>query len=348
MKEKILIVGAGLSGSILAYQLKKKNKDITIIDRGQNWSSKIAAGLITPLVFRRMTKSWMVDELMDFLVPFYTSLEKHSNQKILIPLHIRRLLSTEQERDLWLKKEQRQDFERYMYRINDEDNNFTGAKNPFGSARVKSAYSVDINTFFNTMEVWLAENTQFKKEEFEFNQLKETHYKGEEYSKIIFCQGFQNNANPFFKHIPIDPTKGQTLTLKIEGITEDESLNRKCFVQPLGNKTFKIGSTYEWHNTTTNITEEGKEELLNNLSYITDNPYKIVQQEAGVRPTVRDRRPTIGQHFEHKNYYIFNGLGAKGYMLAPYFVHHFCEYLLNGEPLHPEVDIKRFYNKNNA
>lgn len=346
-KEQIIIVGAGLAGICLAYQLSKRNVQVTLIDKGENWSSKIAAGLITPLVFRRMTKSWMVDEVMEYLIPFYGELEELTSSKLLIPLNIRRLLSSEQEHGYWLKKQEREDFKPYMHTINKNDDEYDLAKNPYGSARVKSAYYVDVAMFFNKMEAWLSSNTQFICDSFDYSKIEADNYKGIAYSKIIFCEGFEVRNNPFFKELPVDPTKGQTLRVEMEGIPENESLNRKCFILPLGKQQFKIGATYEWHNDSTHTTEEAKEELLKNLRYISDIEPEILSQSAGVRPTVKDRRPIMGQHKSEKHFYIFNGLGAKGYMLAPLLSKHFCDSLLNNTPLNPEVDIQRFYKKQN-
>jgi glycine/D-amino acid oxidase-like deaminating enzyme len=55
----------------------------------------------------------------------------------------------------------------------------------------------------------------------------------------------------------------------------------------------------------------------------------------------------LGTHHTIKNYHIFNGLGAKGYMLAPLISKEFVSYLLNDDNLDPEVDINRYYRKNN-
>ena len=112
----------------------------------------------------------------------------------------------------------------------------------------------------------------------------------------------------------------------------------------MGN-TFKIGSTYEWHNASTNITHEAREELLNNLTYITKEKVEVLSQVAGIRPTTRDRRPLIGTHPNFPNYHIFNGLGAKGYMLAPLLSLEFTAYLSNKADLDKEVNVLRYFNK---
>ena len=66
--------------------------------------------------------------------------------------------------------------------------------------------------------------------------------------------------------------------------------------------------------------------------------------QAGVRPGSADRRPFIGTHPKNDNYHIFNGLGSKGYMLAPLLSLEFAQHLIEGTELHAEVQLSR-YNK---
>ncbi|MCW3075505.1 MAG: dependent oxidoreductase [Bacteroidetes bacterium] len=72
--------------------------------------------------------------------------------------------------------------------------------------------------------------------------------------------------------------------------------------------------------------------------------YQILKHEAGVRPSSKDRRPIVGPHPLHSNMHVFNGLGTKGVMLAPYFANNFVLFYLQKQPLNPEINIKRFYN----
>jgi len=71
-------------------------------------------------------------------------------------------------------------------------------------------------------------------------------------------------------------------------------------------------------------------------------PYKVINHEAAVRPTIKDRRPVIGLHPQYKSLAIFNGLGTKGVSLAPFFANNFCDYLETGKELDASVNINRF------
>ncbi len=344
-RKSMLVVGAGLAGVCVALQLQKRGCDVSLVDNQTNDSSKVAVGMINPLVFRRMTKSWRVDDFLPYLKKFYKNIEAETGSSFFHPVPIRRLFSSEQERDFWLKKEKRENFHAYMTPVDKSDYDYSLGKNPFGSGRVKETYFIDVDSFFSTTLELFSKKGTILNEEFDFSQLKETNYKGISYDEIVFCQGYLNFTNPFFKDLPIDPTKGQVLTIRSKELPEDVSLNRKCFILPKGNQKFKVGSTYEWHNTTTNITEESKRHILDNLSYIIDEEVEVVEQIAGVRPTVKDRRPTIGTHPTYSHCHIFNGLGAKGYMLAPLLSEEFVDYLLEGKGLEKEVNISRFQSK---
>ena len=165
------------------------------------------------------------------------------------------------------------------------------------------------------------------------------------YDGIIFCEGVAIKNNPWFNWIPINPTKGEILTIQTDNLPEDESLNRKCFVLPIGNNTFRIGSTYAWNTYNTFPSEEGKEEISSNYKFISREPFSIVAHNAGIRPTILDRRPVMGAHEKHSNLFVFNGLGAKGYLLAPFLAAEFVAHLLKGSPIDKELRADRFLDK---
>jgi glycine/D-amino acid oxidase-like deaminating enzyme len=50
----------------------------------------------------------------------------------------------------------------------------------------------------------------------------------------------------------------------------------------------------------------------------------------------------MGQHPELSKLFIFNGLGTKGYLMAPTLAKDMCAFLLEGKELEKEVSLKRF------
>ncbi len=338
-----LIVGGGIAGISIALHLLKRGCSITVIDQGENKSTSIATGLINPIVFRRTTKSWRADDFIPYQEKFYKELEIKTSTHFFNPLVIRRVFSSEQERNDWKKKQERTDYQHYLNKISDQDNEYNLVPCPFGSTRVKNCFWVDSLKFISAGKQLIEQLGTWKTEPFNhtFFNATEKKYKDTSYSHVIFCEGYEVKNNPLFKNLAISPTKGQVLTVKSNLIPEDESLNRKCFVLPLGENQFKIGSTYEWEAQDSSITEEGKNLILENLSVLLDDSPQIIGHEAGIRPTTIDRRPFMGEHSKYKGNYVFNGLGTKGYMIAPLLANELTAFLLDGAELDPEVAVYR-------
>jgi glycine oxidase len=340
---KVLIVGGGIAGMSIAVNLLNRGISITVIDQGENKSTSVATGLINPIVFRRTTKSWRADDFVPYLIDFYRTLEINTSTSFFNPLVIRRIFSSDQERNDWNKKQERTDYQHYLNKISAQDNEYSLVPCPFGSARVDNCFWVDSLKFMAAGKDLIEKNGTWETESFNhsfFNPIEKT-YKGNSYSLVVFCEGHEIKNNPLFNELAISPTKGQVLTVKSKLIPEDESLNRKCFVLPLGENRFKIGSTYEWDAHDNAITEEGKNLILANLGVLIDDNPQIIGQEAGIRPTTIDRRPFIGEHSKYKGNFVFNGLGTKGYMIAPLLSNEFTAFLLDGAELDPEVALYR-------
>lgn len=341
---QVLVVGAGLAGCCTTHHLLHAGASVTLLDNGANASSAVAAGIINPVVFRRTTLSWRVNELIDFGYPFYEQLEQQLNASFFRKVPIRRLFAHTQERETWEKKQSNPDYFRFLKPLSDEDHSFPSEQNTFGTGLVHETASVNSKPFLDANHRFFQEHGILQSGQFDYAQLDpETGtYKGISYDFIVFCEGKDGLYNPWFDHLPLSQTKGELLTIRLQSVAAEESLNRKCFLMPQPDGTFKTGSTYVWKTDDTTPTEEGKQQILTNLQSITSEVPEILLHEAGVRPTVSDRRPLLGKHAQFPKLAIVNGLGTKGYMIAPLITLEFTEHLLHGKPLDPETDIARF------
>jgi len=340
-----LIVGQGLAGSLLAHRLEEQAISFKLIDSGINESSRVAAGIINPIVFRRVTKSWMVDEAMDEAIRYYFHLEKKLGVNFLFSRTIRRAFSSQQEIDFWKKKSQTLEFEKYISHP-DETTEIPDYLNaPFGNGLVNSVYYVETKAFVDANTTYFKNKGVLIQSEFDYTLINENgcDIDGEHFDRIVFCEGYRGIQNPFFKGLPLTATKGQLLDLKIKGeVNKQEILNRKCFILQMEDGSFKSGATYEWDSPNTTITDKAKKDLSDNIKQLINLAFEITGQEAGVRPTTIDRRPLMGGHKEHKRLYIFNGLGAKGYLLAPLLSKMMIDFLIHSNPIAQEMSINRF------
>lgn len=344
-----IIVGQGIAGSCLGFQLQLLGKKIIFIDKeDKNISSQIAAGLYNPIVFKRLNKSWLADDLIPYLNSFYPKIEEFIDAKILYKNEMIKLfIDAEQEND-WYAKSEDSRFSKYLG--GQENIKFPEwlKHHSFSYAKVTESGYVDTSAFLNGIR----RKFDVINESLNFNDLKVTdkiiEYKNISAENMIFCEGYLAKNNPYFNYLPFSLTKGEVLEIKLKEYKKIEHVFSKgFFIKPLKENIYKVGATFNWKDKTTKPTKEGKNQLIEKLATIgiLENDFEIINHLAGIRPTVTDRRPTIGTHPIFKNLHIFNGLGTKGIMIAPFFSQQFANNLLEKLPLHPEVDIKRFNGK---
>lgn len=344
-----IIVGRGLAASVLAHTLYKENLSFKIMgDENLSNCSKVAAGIWNPIVFKRLTKSWLANDIIPYLNQFYRDCEQTVNKKLITQRDLIKPFVEEQEKKLWLKKASLElsDFLDDIIYDNDSPTLANcNIANQYGI--VKQSGNLNVADFLKTTDSFFAE--QLVDEIFDHKELEiqpdHVSYKNIKAKNIIFCEGYLVKNNPFFNWVPLKPAKGEVLTITAADLKlKNKIFNKNGFIMDLENSTFKIGATYEWQDLTEETTQAGLIELEAKLSQLINCSYTIINHQAGVRPSSSDRRPIVGEHPKHKNLYIFNGLGTKGVMLAPYFAKKFVNFYLQKEVLPKEVNVDRFYS----
>ncbi len=343
-----IIVGQGIAGSVLSLSLIKAGYTILVIDSPNlSTSSKVAAGIWNPIVFKRLTKSWLADDLIPELQAFYGFWEKELHTTFVHQRSIIKAFTEEQEKNLWIKKhiEGNIFLDKQTYEDLSIDENYT--VNSY--SKVLHAGNLDVAHFIESVKSYLKTKQSYNEERFDYSKLNvnenEVSYDSVCASNIIFCDGHLITQNPFFNWIPMKPAKGEVLTIRCAELNlKQDIFNKGFFILPLGDDLYKVGATYEWEQLNDTATEKGKDELLNKLNTVITSPYQIISHDAGVRPSVIDRRPVVGHHPEYKNLFIFNGLGTKAVMLAPYFAKQLVSNIQNNTAISEEVNPNRFRN----
>jgi len=346
-QKKILLIGAGIAGVALARHLYHRNIPFEVVDAGTNYSSRIAAGLINPMVFRRMAKSWRVDEFLPYAKKFYSDATIDWGQTYFHPIPIRRAFAHQQELDFWVKKQDIEEYQTYLKPLDQSDYKNTSVINTYGTGEVLNAAYISTKQLLKDAFTWLEQTKRLRIEKIQYSDIDPANgtYKGEPFAKIIFCEGYHGLENPWFNYLPLQATKGETITIRSEEISRTESLNRKCFTLPVRENKYRVGATYAWDDPSLHTTEEARAELIGHLQNLTPCTFEVTDQEAGIRPTVLDRRPLMGKHPNIHNIYIFNGLGTKGYLMAPLLAKEMTDFILEDIPLNKELDIQRYYKR---
>src|SRR4051794_17300130 len=104
----VIVIGQGLAGTTLAWQLRRRGQRVVVIDRAAAASSsRIAAGLITPVTGKRLAKSWRWDELDPAAVAFYRAMEAEMGESFFEQKPSLRLFTSEAERAEYHKRADR-------------------------------------------------------------------------------------------------------------------------------------------------------------------------------------------------------------------------------------------------
>lgn len=345
MNVDYIIVGCGLAGIAFCEQLLASNKTFLVFDNQSQQSSVVAGGLYNPVVLKRFTSVWKSKEQLDLALPMYQSIEKKLRIKIdyKIPVY-RRFTSIEEQNNWFAASDNSLLSEQLSPKIIKNNNPYIKAE--FGFGEVLNTGRIDTNLLISSYKKYLLENNQLIDKSFHYNELK-TFETGVTYHDIsalhiVFAEGFGLKQNPFFNYLPLKESKGELLTIFAPDLKIEYILKSSVFVLPLGNDLYHIGATYNWKDKTNTITKDGREELLNKLKAFLTCDFEIVNQVAGIRPTVKDRRPLVGKHHENKNMYVLNGLGTRGVMIGPYVAKQLFNFIENKQDLENEININRF------
>jgi glycine/D-amino acid oxidase-like deaminating enzyme len=340
-----IIVGCGLAGIAFCEQLITAKKIFVVFDNQSQQSSVVAGGLYNPVVLKRFTSVWKSKEQLDLALPMYRNIEERLQIKIdyKVPVY-RRFTSLEEQNNWFTASDNALLAENLSSKIIKNSNPFIKAD--FGFGEVLNTGRIDTNVLITSYKKNLKENKQLIEEEFCYQDLKTfdvgVSYQDFSAKQIVFAEGFGLKQNPFFNYLPLKESKGELLTISAPELKIDYILKSSVFILPLGNNLYHIGATYNWTDKTNVISTEGREELLNKLKNFLNCEFRIVDQVAGIRPTVKDRRPLVGKHPEHKNIFILNGLGTRGVMIGPYVAKQLFNLIENKETLESEINITRF------
>ena len=345
MDVEYLIIGQGISGTWLSYYLQKENRSFLIIDNQQaNSASRIAAGIISPVTGRRIVKTWMIDELLDFIIPAYKEL---GNELGIDAVEKRSLVDFHPTPQMKLAFDERLN-EKADFLLQPADHNkYRSIFNyDFGYGEVNPSYVVNLKKIMFTWRKNLVSSGQLLEEDFDNNEFHQNEnnisYKNIRADKIIFCDGPSSSNNSLFKNLPFALNKGEAILVEAEDIPADVIFKKGMMLTQLQENIYWIGSNYLWEFDDDHPTEQFRKQTETLLKTWLKVPFKIIDHKASVRPANIERRPFVGFHPTMKNTGILNGMGTKGCSLAPYFARQLVDHLLKGKKILPEADIHRF------
>ncbi|MEL1243475.1 FAD-binding oxidoreductase [Flavobacterium sp. DGU11] len=343
-----IIIGGGLAGISFAETAYSNSRSFTVISNASQNSSLVAAGIYNPVILKRFSLPQDAPKHLEYMKPFYKRIEDRLGLKFDHSIPVYRKFASIEEQNDWYTAADKPMLEPFLSTTL-EPSGYEYLPAPFGLGRVLHTGYVDTTVLIDGYHNSLMQSKAFLNETFDYNTLEVSAdcviYKGIEARHIVFAEGFGLHSNPYFKHLPLDGTKGELLVIRAPMLKVDAIVNAGVFILPVGGDIYKVGATYEWYDKTDTPTEGGKKELVEKLNELVTCDYEVISHLAGVRPTTKDRKALIGTHPEFKNVHLLNGLGTRGVMLGPAMAKELYDSIETGIPVPMEISLARFKNR---
>lgn len=337
-----IIVGDGYAGLFFAHQLIKNKNSFVLFSEGKKSASRVSAGIINPAVLKKFTTFWKALEQIEILKTNLSEIESYTGKNYLIDENIHRVFHDEKEKELWLKKSQNEELKPFL---SQQFKRLDAINNPHETGQVLHSGRLNVEDFFTDMLLYLKNNHHLIQEKFDYSKLnlEEHSYQDFSFENIVFAEGMGVRENPFFSELAVQPNKGHHLKVKLsESFNLQCTIKKKHFLFPYDEQTYYYGGTYDRDQIHHEIDDSAVNQLKNGLAEIYNQDIEISEIQFGFRPTVRDRRPLIGNHPQYQNLYVFNGLGARGILNGCYFSELLYYHIELQKPLPKEVVLDRF------
>jgi glycine/D-amino acid oxidase-like deaminating enzyme len=325
MPAPILIVGQGLAGTVLGWTFEQAGIAFEIADAGHSGAaSRVGAGIINPITGQRIVKSRGVDVLLPRALEVYRAMEAQWGVSLVRAMRVRRFFNDDRERRVFAEKRVTGELAPY---VGDADAEGFWIE---GAARVDSAALISM-----ARARWLAEG-RLREERVELAAALARH------DLVILCTGDNDCGGLAWGDTGCARATGEILTLAVGGLAPDVILNRGHWVLPTTAGEAKVGATYTREGAVLERAVARDVLTKSAVRLLGGREFTVAAQEAGVRVTSPDRYPLVGRSPREPRLGVFNGLGSKGALLAPWLAHQWANHLTEGVPFDGEVAVTRF------
>ncbi|WP_456376881.1 NAD(P)/FAD-dependent oxidoreductase [Thiolapillus sp.] len=352
-----LIVGQGLAGSLLAWRLINHGKSVLVLDDGHaSASSMVAAGVINPLAGKRFNHAPQIHDWLEYVETTYTQLAQQAKEPFLQWVDMLRLFHTPEQQRFYARLPGQEAIGNLLGGSFPPNQPPQPVQAPLGGFTQHRTGFVRLPALLHFLARWLREHqalhiTTVNHEALEIST-ERVCYGGFQAGGVVFCDGYRSMHSPWFGYLPFAPDQGEILTLAQKpgidaGQLPDKIINGAQWLLPIDNGMFRLGSTHNHNIQNHQPAREGTEKLLQGMSALLNSPQllQLVRSEAGVRPATSDRQPFLGTHPSQPRAHIFNGFGAHGSLMIPWYSEQMCRWLIDHQPLPETADIARHGNE---
>jgi len=340
-----IIIGQGLCGTLLSYELIAAGRTVVVIDnREPSAAGRTAGGLINPVTGKRLVRSWMADELIPYASQMYQSMGHMLNADILTGADIIDFFPTNEAQAIFADRAATENSGIYL----DSDTaKWTDCFRFYNGAGIISpAYLLNIQLLMDLWRQVLTEKGAYLYAHYQESLLEcydaGVVYNGISARSIIYCDGVMSSFSRYWERLPWSYDKGEVLIAEIDGLPRSHIFRRGINILPWKDNLFWIGASHDWKATSNGPTTVFKEHTISVLDKWLKLPYRITDHMAAMRPANFDRKPFVGFHPVHSQIGILNGMGGKGCSTAPWFASQLCRHITDGTPLLAEASVARY------
>lgn len=346
VEKDYIIVGAGIAGVSLALELDQRDCSLVVFDQQTGpTASGIAAGLINPIVPRRVIPAWNAGRIFPGIEAYYSKFAEVTGVSCFRPMPMYQFHKSAAESEMWQMQSATE--ENKLFLEWKEHSPFPELDTPFGCSLIHLSGRLHVQNFCKSGLNYISAKHEIKNEPFHPAELhiSETgvSYRGIHAQAIIFCEGVAANENPFFGSLPVKKTWGDILRIHCPELKTDEAIiKQKYWLIPVGNGEYFTGSNFIHEPGNAESQKKDVQQIVSQLrSWLPE--FEVLETLRAARPTVPDRRPIMGRHPQHKNIYIYNGLGTRGCSLITWLSPRMADYITANEPLPEEVLLNRYF-----
>lgn len=342
-----LIIGQGLAGSCLAWELLERGASVRVVDRGEPMTaSKISAGLLNPIIGRNYNLSWRFRESFEAAATFYRAREQQLGEHFFRESPLVRLFRDERERETFGRKRDEGRYDGLLTEPQPDPLVPPGIINDHGGFEIARAGAVDTGVFLDASRRHFQQLGCFIEDDCRSDdidpRLGGVRWCGINAACVVMCLGYHGRNCPCFAWVPFRPAKGEILRVRIDSLEDQRILNHGNWLFPAPGGTWRTGTTYSWEPLDCEPTSPARDMIEKRLgTLLPGTTWSVEGHDAAVRPIINGRKPLLGRHPRQARLAIFNGLGSKGALHAPWCARHLAAHLLDGAALDPAIDLSQ-------